>query len=114
MPTNDQVPIENVIVAESGDDSEDEWNYIKVDKNATTSDKATPEPQRDEEAEASGKPVQEDSITSSTTPTASIGEPEDIIIASHDVEDVSDCTHSQFACALFSNFVLAICFSHSF
>lgn len=35
MPTNDQVPIENVVVAESGDDSDDEWNYIKVNKGQT-------------------------------------------------------------------------------
>lgn len=86
-------------MAESGDDSEDEWNYIKVDTNATKSDKATPEPERDDEAEAS-KPVQEDSITSSTPPTASIGEPEDIIV-SHEVKvtytDVSICTAPMLA-----------------
>lgn len=84
LPTNDQVPIENIIVAESGDDSEDEWNYIKVDQNTTKSDKATPEPERIEEAEVS-KPVLEDSVEDTVTPpTASIGEPD--IIASQVVE----------------------------
>lgn len=87
MPTNDQVSIENVIVVESGDDSEDEWNYIKVDKNVTKSDKELPEQERDEEIEIC-KPVLEDSITSSTPPTASIGEPD--IIVGQDVEDVED------------------------
>lgn len=32
LPINNSVPIENVVVAESGDDSEDEWDYIKGDK----------------------------------------------------------------------------------
>lgn len=32
LPTNNSVPIENVVVAESGDDSDDGWNYIKVNK----------------------------------------------------------------------------------
>lgn len=83
LPSNDQVAIESVIVAESGDDSDDEWNYIKVDENATKSDKTSPEPERDEETEVS-KPVLEDSIRSSTPPTASIGEPEPDVIASQE------------------------------
>lgn len=32
LPTNNSVPIENVVVAESGDDSDDGWDYIKVNK----------------------------------------------------------------------------------
>lgn len=88
LPTNDQVPIENVIVAESGDDSDDEWNYIKVDKSTTKSDKASPEPERIEEAEDS-KPVLEDSVEDTATPpTASIGEPD--IIASQVLEEDTD------------------------
>lgn len=85
LPTNDQVPVENVIVAESGEDSDDEWNYIKVDKNDTKSDKATPEPEPEPEPEYEQleiKPIQEDSIQSATPPTASIGEPD--IVLSHE------------------------------
>lgn len=33
-PTEDSIQPENVIVPESGEDSEDEWNYIKVNQNA--------------------------------------------------------------------------------
>lgn len=85
LPTNDQVPIENIIVAESGDDSDDEWNYIKVDKNTTKSDKASPEPERIEEAELS-KPVLISSVEDTATPpTASIGEPD--FLGSQVVED---------------------------
>lgn len=32
LPTNNSVPIENVVVAESGDDSDDDWDYIHVKK----------------------------------------------------------------------------------
>lgn len=32
LPTNNSVPIESVVVAESGDDSDDGWDYIKVNK----------------------------------------------------------------------------------
>lgn len=42
LPTNNSVPIENVVVNESGDDSEDEWNYIKVDKEKPEEDRETP------------------------------------------------------------------------
>lgn len=54
--------MENVVVAESGEDSDDEWNYIKVNKNGE---------EKDTEIKAS-----EDPITSPSPPTASIGEPE--------------------------------------
>lgn len=33
-PIEDPIQPENVIVPESGEDSEDEWNYIKVNRNA--------------------------------------------------------------------------------
>lgn len=42
LPTNNSVPIENVVVADSGDDSEDEWDYIKVDKENPEQDHGTP------------------------------------------------------------------------
>lgn len=32
LPTNNQVTVENVVVVESGDDSDDEWDYIQVNK----------------------------------------------------------------------------------
>lgn len=82
LPTNDQVPIENVVVAESGDDSDDEWNYIQVSK----SQKDTEEPHNDAEKEIEHEAADEeeeedkenykpvDDITSPTPPTASIGE----------------------------------------
>lgn len=61
LPTNDLL-VENVVVAESGEDSEDEWNYIKVNKNG------------DEESGANKST--EDIANSPTPPTASIGEPD--------------------------------------
>lgn len=33
-PIEDSIQPENVIVPESGEESEDEWNYIKVNQNA--------------------------------------------------------------------------------
>lgn len=107
LPTNDQVPIENVIVAESGDDSDDEWNYIKVDKSTTKSDKASPEPERIEEAEDS-KPVLEDSVEDTATPpTASIGEPD--IIASQVLEDTDVSIHTDGRPQLTLLFYLMVC-----
>lgn len=58
------------MVAESGDDSEDEWNYVKVDKNGkedTETHKLT------------------ENIVSPSPPTVSIGEPDD-----HDIESVEE------------------------
>lgn len=83
LPTNDQVPIENVVVAESGDDSDDEWNYIQVSKNQEDIEKARKDAEKEIQDEAADeeeeeedkenyKPVED--ITSPTPPTASIGE----------------------------------------
>lgn len=98
LPTNNSVPIENVVVAESGDDSEDEWNYIKVadkeekpdqereksvefkseqDEKKNLEEVAAAYNDDDEEAA-----VQED-ITSPTPPTASLGEKDFINQQSH-------------------------------
>lgn len=37
-PIEDPVQLENAIVPESGEESEDEWNYIKVNQNATANE----------------------------------------------------------------------------
>lgn len=80
LPTNNSVPIENVVVNESGDDSEDEWDYIKVDKEK-------PE-QSDRETFATLQSEQEkdnlkEDITSPTPPTATFNETEFINQQSH-------------------------------
>lgn len=88
LPTNNSVPIENVVVAESGDDSEDEWNYIKVEnKEKPDQERETPveaDSEHDDkeslkEADIAAKIaagfVEDDAIiTSPTPPTASLGE----------------------------------------
>lgn len=67
LPTNDHL-VENVVVPESGEESEDEWNYIKVNKNG--------------EEEPDTNKSTEDIANSPTLPTASIGEPDiDLITA---------------------------------
>lgn len=88
LPTNNQVPIENVVVAESGDDSEDEWNYIKVDKEKPeqekTEDRETPNVELESEHDIEpSKEVAEGDITSPTPPTASLGETDFINQQSH-------------------------------
>lgn len=81
LPTNNQVPIENVIVAESGDDSDDEWNYIKVNKDGATSEKSNENLNVDAESVVSNsdkdndeKPVIDDTAPTPNTP--STGEPD--------------------------------------
>lgn len=72
LPTNNSVPIQNVVV-ESGDDSDDEWDYVKVNKE----EKSKAEQHREfveHEQQASEKQFNEDEITSPTPPTASLGE----------------------------------------
>lgn len=54
--------VENVVVAESGDESEDEWNYIQGNKDASEITETTKST--------------EDIAISPSPPTASIGEPE--------------------------------------
>lgn len=79
LPTNNSVPIENVVVAESGDDSEDEWDYIKVDKEKPEQDRET--------SVALGSEQEKDhlreNISSSPPPTATFGETEFINQQSH-------------------------------
>lgn len=89
LPTNNQVPIENVVVAESGDESEDEWNYIKVDKEKPeqdnkSEDRETPniELESEHDKEQSKQAAEED-ITSPTPPTASLGETDFVNQQSH-------------------------------
>lgn len=80
LPTNSSVPIENVVVAESGDDSDDEWNYIKVDKEKPDQELDTPiELDSDKEV----KPAADEDITSPTPPTTSLGEIDFINQESH-------------------------------
>lgn len=75
LPTNNSVPIENVVVAESGDDSEDEWNYIKVDKEIPEQEHQSLIGSEDELGKESSKPIIEEAdIISSTPPTASASE----------------------------------------
>lgn len=75
-PTNNQIQVESVIVAESGEDSDDEWNYIKVDKD----DKSVEGSEADREADRSDAERDNcnqlglDSTASATTP--SVGEPD--------------------------------------
>lgn len=70
LPTNNSVPIENVVVNESGDDSEDEWNYIKVDKEKPEQDRETPVTlQSDQETDQL-----KEETASPTPPTATFSE----------------------------------------
>lgn len=83
LPTNNSVPIENVVVNESGDDSEDEWNYIKVDKE---------NPEQDHENSVKLQSEQEkdhlkEDIASPTPPTATFSETEFIEQQSHDLAE---------------------------
>lgn len=41
LPTNNPVAVENVLVDESGDDSEDEWDYVKVNKEKAEQERNT-------------------------------------------------------------------------
>lgn len=72
LPTNNSVPIENVVVAESGDDSEDEWDYIKVDKEIPEQDRETPGTLQPEDDKGHSK----EDILSSTPPTATFDDTE--------------------------------------
>lgn len=89
LPTNNSVPIENVVVAESGDDSDgdDGWNYIHGEKEKQSGqERDTPVELIDSENEKDhSKPaIEVDSIlTSPTPPTASIGETEFVNQESH-------------------------------
>lgn len=86
LPTNNSVPIENVVVNESGDDSEDEWDYFKGDK-------AKPEEQDREtsvtlQSEPEKDHLKEEDISLPTSPpppptTATFGETEFISQQSH-------------------------------
>lgn len=78
LPTNNSVPIENVVVNESGDDSEDEWNYIKVDKEKPEQDR---EPSVILQGEPETDQLKED--TASPTPTATFSETDFIVQQSH-------------------------------
>lgn len=91
LPTNNSVPIENVVVAESGEDSDDEWNYIKVDKEKQSEQEAKapvnldgvqPEKEAASSEQHQDEAVEED-ITSPTPPTASIGETDFVHQQSH-------------------------------
>lgn len=109
LPTNSSVPIENVVVAESGDDSDDEWDYIKgADNQKADQERETPvklETEQsdkeslkeanidaaataavaddDNEAAAAGTIEEDAIITSPTPPTAPLGEPDFINQQSH-------------------------------
>lgn len=85
LSTNNSVHIENVVVAESGDDSDDEWNYIHVNKEKSEENRQTPvaleiEDEKILKPAAGAEEVEEDVevaiITSPTPPTASLGEAE--------------------------------------
>lgn len=54
-PLEDPVQPENAIVPESGEESEDEWNYIKVNQKAT-------EPETQERNLISQEPVEPESL----------------------------------------------------
>ena len=130
LPTNSSVPIENVVVAESGDDSEDEWNYIKVaDKEKPDQERELPvelESEHDEKESlkevvaadndddqeaaviaAASAAVQEDAfITSPTPPTASLGETDFINQQSHAIaqalaEPEEACSEVRINCFTF-------------
>lgn len=60
LPTTDNT-VENVVVIESGDESEDEWNYVQVNKNG------------EEQTEKTKSTV---NIRSPSPPTVSVDEPE--------------------------------------
>lgn len=82
LPTNNSVPIENVVVAESGDDSDDEWNYIKVnsDKKSEQERETPVELDTEHDKDHSIPAAEEDAIlTSPTPPTASLGETVDFV-----------------------------------
>lgn len=84
LPTNNSVPIENVVVvAESGDESEDEWNYFKGDKEKPEQDRETPVQLDTEHDKEHSKPAAEEDITSPTPPTVSLGETDFINQQSH-------------------------------
>lgn len=83
LPTNNSVPIENVVVADSGDESEDEWNYIKVDKEKLEQDRETPVELDIEHDKEHSKQAADEDITSPTPPTASLGETDFINQQSH-------------------------------
>ncbi|XP_031630592.1 uncharacterized protein LOC116345413 [Contarinia nasturtii] len=90
LPTNNSVPIENVVVAESGEDSDDEWNYIKVDKekqpeqeNKTPIELEIEQPEEAASSEQHQEEAVEEDITSPTPPTASIGETDFVNQQSH-------------------------------
>lgn len=55
--------MESVVVAESGDESDDDWNYVPVNKNG------------DEKPETA---TSTEHIVSPSPPTVSIGEPEEL------------------------------------
>lgn len=82
LSTNNSVHIEHVTVGESGDDSDDEWNYIQVTKEKPEEEHQTPV-ELEIEGEKIAKPAagaveieEEAIITSPTPPTASLGEAE--------------------------------------
>lgn len=86
LPTNNSVPIENVVVAESGEDSDDEWNYIKVDKEKQSEhERETPvELDSENDKDHPKASAEEDAfLTSPTPPTASIGESDFVNQESH-------------------------------
>lgn len=87
LPTNSSVPIENVVVAESGDDSEDEWNYIKVDKEKQSEQERETSVELDDsdlDKNHSKQAVDEDALlTSPTPPTAPLGETDFVNQESH-------------------------------
>lgn len=77
--------MENVVVAESGDDSDDEWNYIQVNKNG-------------EEDTENNKSTED--IVSPSPPTASIGEPDNDLIPPGESHALSQAiAESEESCA---------------
>lgn len=90
LPINNSVPIENVVVAESGDDSEDEWDYIKGDKEKHLQQDIQPLADVDHDSDLLLEKDQqhidehESFVTSPTPPTASLGAA-DFIEPSHAV-----------------------------
>lgn len=78
LPTNNSVPIENVVVAESGDDSEDEWDYIKVDKEKTEQERGTPVALQSEQEQKEDIHQLKEDIPSPTPPTFALEEIESI------------------------------------
>lgn len=88
LPTNNQVPNENVL-GESGDESEDEWKFIKGDKEKPEQkeqeddNRETPVEFEIEHDKDHLKQAAEEDITSPTPPTASLGETDFINQQSH-------------------------------